>query len=45
MGAHIPIPLAAGERYHNKGEFRELIVDQYVNDFRPDVCHCGGAPR
>ncbi len=36
------LPLATGERYHNKWEFRELIVNQYVNYLRPDVCHCGG---
>jgi galactonate dehydratase len=36
------IPLAAGERYHNKWEFRELIRNNYVNYIRPDICHCGG---
>ena len=36
------LPLATGERYHSKWEFRELIVNQYVNYLRPDVCHCGG---
>ena len=36
------IPLAAGERYHNKWEFNELIRNNYVNYVRPDICHCGG---
>jgi galactonate dehydratase len=36
------IPLATGERCHNKWDFRELSVNQYVNYLRPDVCHCGG---
>ena len=36
------IPLATGERYHNKWDFRETIVNSYVNYLRPDVCHCGG---
>ncbi|MFC1713361.1 galactonate dehydratase [Candidatus Poribacteria bacterium] len=36
------IPLAAGERYHNKWEFSELIRNNYVNYVRPDICHCGG---
>jgi len=36
------IPLAAGERYHNKWEFSELIKNNYVNYVRPDICHCGG---
>jgi galactonate dehydratase len=40
--AHTRLPLATGERYHNKWEFRELIVNGYVNYLRPDVCHCGG---
>ncbi|MBI4877553.1 MAG: galactonate dehydratase [Acidobacteria bacterium] len=36
------IPLATGERYHNKWDFRETVVNSYVNYLRPDVCHCGG---
>jgi galactonate dehydratase len=36
------IPLATGERLHNKWDFREIVVNQYVNYLRPDVCHCGG---
>ena len=40
--SHTTIPLAQGERYHNKWDFREMIVNGYVNYLRPDVCHCGG---
>ena len=40
--AHTHLPLAQGERYHNKWEFREMLVNRYVNYARPDVCHCGG---
>lgn len=36
------IPLATGERFHSKWDFRETIVNGYVNYLRPDVCHCGG---
>lgn len=36
------IPLATGERFHNKWDFRETVVNNYVNYLRPDVCHCGG---
>jgi len=36
------LPLAIGERYHSKWDFRETIVNGYVNYLRPDVCHCGG---
>ncbi len=39
---HTDIPLAIGERYHDKWDFREAVVNQYVNYLRPDVCHCGG---
>jgi galactonate dehydratase len=40
--AHTHLPLATGERYHDKWAFREIIVNGYVNYLRPDVCHCGG---
>ncbi len=40
--AQTRLPLAIGERYHNKWEFRETVVNSYVNYLRPDVCHCGG---
>ena len=33
----VHLPLAAGERYHNKWEFREIIRNNYVNYIRPDV--------
>jgi len=36
------IALATGERFHSKWDFREVIVNGYVNYLRPDVCHCGG---
>ncbi len=36
------IPLATGERFHNKWDFRETVVNSYVNYLRPDVCHSGG---
>lgn len=40
--ARTSIPLATGERYHSKWDFRETIANAYVNYLRPDVCHCGG---
>ena len=42
LRAHTGLPLAIGERYHDKWDFRETIVNQYANYLRPDVCHCGG---
>jgi galactonate dehydratase len=40
--SHTSIPLAIGERGHSKWEFREIVVNRYVDYIRPDVCHCGG---
>lgn len=37
-----PVPLATGERLHNKWEFREVIVNSWVDYVRPDVCWAGG---
>ena len=42
LRAHIDLPLAIGERYHNKWDCRETVVNQYVDYLRPDVSHCGG---
>ena len=30
------------ERYHNKWDCREAVIQQWVDYLRPDVCHCGG---
>lgn len=40
--AQTRIPLAQGERYHSKWEFRELIENGWADYVRPDICHCGG---
>ncbi len=40
--ASTKIPLATGERLHNKWDFREIVINGYVTYLRPDVCHCGG---
>ncbi len=39
---HTNVPLAIGERYHNKWDCRETVINQWVDYLRPDVCHCGG---
>jgi galactonate dehydratase len=39
---HTDIALATGERFHDKWDFRETTINQYVDYLRPDVCHCGG---
>ena len=42
LRAHCNVPLAAGERYHSRWDFRDVIVNQYLDYIRPDICHCGG---
>ncbi|MDR0396511.1 MAG: galactonate dehydratase [Oscillospiraceae bacterium] len=42
LRAQSRLPLAAGERYHNRFDFRDVIVNQYLDYVRPDICHCGG---
>lgn len=36
------IPIAIGERYHDKWDCRETIEKQYATYLRLDICHCGG---
>ncbi len=40
--AHTRLPLATGERWHSKWDFREAIVNRWIDYARPDICHCGG---
>lgn len=40
--AHAPVPLAMGERAHDKWDLRELVERDNVDYLRPDVCNCGG---
>ncbi|HLN27077.1 MAG TPA: mandelate racemase/muconate lactonizing enzyme family protein [Gemmataceae bacterium] len=39
---HIRIPVATGERLHNKQEFRELFERQACDIIQPDVTECCG---
>jgi galactonate dehydratase len=36
------VPLAAGEQYSSKWEFRQLIEEEWIDYARIDVCVCGG---
>jgi galactonate dehydratase len=36
------VPIATGERAHNRWDFRELFESHSIDYARPDVCHCGG---
>ena len=40
--AKTDIPIATGERYHDKWAFTEIINDRHVDYVRPDIAHCGG---
>jgi galactonate dehydratase len=39
---HSTVPLAAGEQWANKWEFRQAIEEELVDYVRTDLCICGG---
>ena len=42
MARHVSVPLAAGEQFATKWEFRELIEEELMQYARIDVCIVGG---
>ncbi|HEY8666545.1 MAG TPA: mandelate racemase/muconate lactonizing enzyme family protein [Tepidisphaeraceae bacterium] len=42
LRAHTAVPLAAGEQWASKFEFRQVIEEELVDYVRPDLCICGG---
>ena len=42
LSRHVHVPLAAGEQWAHKWEFREPIEEELVHYIRPDLCICGG---
>lgn len=40
--AHTSVPLAAGEQWATKWEFRSVIEEELVDYVRADLCICGG---
>lgn len=42
VAAKVDIPVATGERIHDRIEFRELFDSQAVDIIQPDVGHIGG---
>ena len=42
VAAHTPLPIATGERIHDRLEFRELFEQQSVDVIQPDIGHLGG---
>ena len=39
---HIDVPLAAGEQFSSKWEFRQFIEEDLIDYARVDLCICGG---
>jgi len=42
VAEHTPLPIATGERIHDRIEFRELFESRAVNIIQPDIGHMGG---
>jgi L-alanine-DL-glutamate epimerase-like enolase superfamily enzyme len=42
LARHVAVPLAAGEQFASKWEFRELIEEDLIHYCRVDLCICGG---
>jgi galactonate dehydratase len=42
LRARTAVPLAAGEHYSSKWEFRPLVEEEWIDYARADVCICGG---
>ena len=42
VAEHTPLPIATGERIHDRIEFRELFENRAVNIIQPDIGHIGG---
>ena len=42
IAAHVAIPIATGERMYSRWDFKNLLVDGYVDIIQPDLSHAGG---
>ncbi|MGV3721094.1 MAG: mandelate racemase/muconate lactonizing enzyme family protein, partial [Actinomycetota bacterium] len=42
LARHVAVPLAAGEQFASKWDFRELIEQDLIQYCRVDLCICGG---
>jgi L-alanine-DL-glutamate epimerase-like enolase superfamily enzyme len=42
LRSHTAVPLAVGEQYSSKWDFRQMIEDELMDYARIDVCICGG---
>src|SRR3954470_5774870 len=39
---HVAIPIATGERMFSRWDFKQLLIDGYVDIIQPDLSHAGG---
>ncbi len=42
ISRHVTIPIATGERMFSRWQFRQLLMDGYVDIIQPDLSHAGG---
>jgi len=42
LTAAVKVPIAAGENYYTRFEFRDVLVKRAVNIVQPDIIHAGG---
>ena len=42
MRQHVNVPLAVGEQFASKWEFRQIIEEELIDYARIDICICGG---
>ena len=42
ISKHTVIPIATGERMYSKWDFKNLLMDGYVDIIQPDLSHAGG---
>lgn len=42
LTAAVKVPIAAGENYYTRFEFRDILVKRAVNIVQPDIIHAGG---
>ncbi len=42
LSSSVEVPIAAGENYYTRFEFRDVLVKRAVNIIQPDIIHAGG---
>ena len=42
ISRHVAIPIATGERMYSRWQFKNLLMDGYVDIIQPDLSHAGG---